>query len=87
MAAGILLRTYKLDARRIYEKNKGFQDFCISSIKSGTLCVRLRPFLFPYGGGGMWDLNSQCKIDQADFTDWISFLLFNLAEEALSTNP
>ena len=47
MAAGILLRTYKLDARRIYEKNKGFQDFRISSIKSGTLCVRFTPFIIP----------------------------------------
>ena len=47
MAAGILLRTYQVDALRSYEKNKGFQDFYISSIKSGSLCVRFTSVIIP----------------------------------------
>ena len=29
----------------------------------------LRPLLFPARGSRTWDLNSECKIGQADFTD------------------
>ena len=37
--------------------------------------VFLRPLLFPYRGGSMQAVNSECKIYQADFTDWMSLLL------------
>ena len=36
------------------------------------------PLLFPFGTQA---LSSACKIDRADFTDWMSFLTSNLTEE------
>ena len=45
------------------------------------VCVFLLPVLFPYKGGGMWDLSSACETDWADFTDWMFFLSSNLTEE------
>ena len=48
------------------------------------VCVCLfvqRPLLFPYNGGRMRVLSSISKADQADFTDWMSFLPSNLMEE------
>ena len=35
---------------------------------------------------GMWGLRPVCKTNQADFTDWISFLPCNIMEE-IHTNP
>ena len=35
------------------------------------------PKLFPNGVGRTWSLSSEWKLDQADFTDWISFLRSN----------
>ena len=46
----------------------------------------LRSLLFPYKGARASTLSSECKIDQADFTDWITFLLSNLLEE-ICPNP
>ena len=44
-----------------------------------TLCLCVftlftRPLIFPYRGGSRQALNSECKIYQADFTDWMSLL-------------
>ena len=57
------------------------------------LCVYvLRSLSFPIIRGRMWASSSECKIDQAYFTDWMSFLQSNLMEEIglhpklLSTN-
>ena len=38
----------------------------------------LRSLLFPHRGGRAETLNSACKTDQADFTDWNIFLPSNL---------
>ena len=38
-----------------------------------VLCV-LRPLLFSSRGSGKWVLSSECKIYQADFTDWMPSL-------------
>ena len=35
------------------------------------------PKLFPNKVRRTWSLSSECKLDQADFTDWISFLRSN----------
>ena len=35
------------------------------------------PKLFPNEVGKTWSLSSECKFDQTDFTDWISFLRSN----------
>ena len=35
------------------------------------------PKLFPNGVGRTCSLSCECKLDQADFTDWISFLRSN----------
>ena len=37
----------------------------------------LHPLLFPSGGGRKWALSSEYKIDQVNFTDWMSFLTSN----------
>ena len=37
--------------------------------------------LFLSRGGQMWPLSFECKIDEADFTDCMSFLSTNLMEE------
>ena len=41
----------------------------------------LGPLLFPSKRGRTRVLSSECKIDQADFPDWMSFLPSNLMEE------
>ena len=41
-------------------------------------------FIIPYRGGRKLALISVWKTDQADFTDWISFLPSNLMEEISS---
>ena len=51
----------------------------------------LRSLLFPHRGGRAETLNSACKTDQADFTDWKIFLPSNFIKEihpteALSKN-
>ena len=38
------------------------------------------------GVGYRQDLSSACKSDRADFTDWLSFISFNLMQE-LNPNP
>ena len=49
------------------------------------MCVFiLRSFLFSSRGGRAWALISGFKTDRADFTDWMSFLPSNLAEEISS---
>ena len=40
-----------------------------------------RSLLFPHRGGRTEALSSACKIDQADFTDWMSFLTSNFIKE------
>ena len=57
------------------------------------LCVclfNLRPLIFPSRGGKTRDLSSGCKIDQVDFTDWITFLssilIENLNQESFRGN-
>ena len=45
------------------------------------VCVLVRPLLFCTKRGKMWVLSSECKIDQTDFTNWVSFLPSNLMEE------
>ena len=53
------------------------------------VCVLvLRLLLSPYRGDRMQALSSTCKTDQADFTDWMSFLTSNLMEEiSVNTEP
>ena len=46
----------------------------------------LHTSLFPSRGGRMRALNSECKINQADFTDNMSFPSSNLMEE-ISPDP
>ena len=52
----------------------------------------LRPLLFSYRGGSTRALNSECKTDQTNFTEWMPFLRSSLMEEissnkeALGTN-
>ena len=41
----------------------------------------LGPLLFPSKRGRTRVLSSECKTDQADFPDWMSFLPSNLMEE------
>ena len=41
----------------------------------------LGPLLFPSKRGRTRVLSSECKTDQADFSDWMSFLQSNLMEE------
>ena len=41
----------------------------------------LHSSLLPHSGGRTKALISACKIDQADFTDWVSILPSNLVEE------
>ena len=41
----------------------------------------LRLLLLPSREGRTLALRSECKIDQADFTDWMSFLPSDLIEE------
>ena len=41
----------------------------------------LGPSLFPSKRGRTRVLSSECKTDQADFPDWMSFLPSNLMEE------
>ena len=44
-------------------------------------------YYFPINGVGYrQDLSSACKSDRADFTDWLSFISFNLMQE-LNPNP
>ena len=51
-----------------------------------VVCVFvLRPLLFPSRWGRTQTLSSECKINHADFTDWI-FLPSNLKEE-IRSNP
>ena len=51
-------------------------------VVSKLVCVfTLRPFLFPYGEVKTQYLSSARKTDQADFTDWMSFLPFNFMEK------
>lgn len=48
------------------------------------LCVCvfvLRPLSFPTWGNREWAVNSEYKIDQADITEWISFLPSTFMEE------
>ena len=57
---------------------------CLASVFSFLLYLTRR--------GRTWILSSDCKTDQADFTDWMSFLTCDPMEEippnpeALSTN-
>ena len=60
-----------------------------------VLCLKslcLRPLLFPTWQSGIWALTCECKIDQANFIHWMSFLSSNLMKEIspnlepLSTN-
>lgn len=46
----------------------------------------LHHLLFPFRGGKTRALNSECKADQDNFTDWMSFLPSNLVEE-ITPNP
>ena len=46
----------------------------------------LRSLLLPTIRGRTWALSSECKTDQAHFTDWMSFLQSNLMEE-IGPNP
>ena len=46
----------------------------------------LRPLSFHYKWAKVRDLSSACQTDQADFTDWMSFILSNLMEE-INPNP
>ena len=57
----------------VCERGGGWGWLCISDL----LC----PILFPYRGSKIWGLSCERKTDQADFTDWMSFLLSNLMEE------
>ena len=55
---------------------------------SSTFCLSpFYPLLLPSRGGRTWALNSECKIDQAEFTGWMSFLLSNLLEEISPKYP
>ena len=45
------------------------------------LMIFSRSLLFLSRKGRTWALNSECKIDYADFTDWLSFLTSNIIEE------
>ena len=52
-----------------------------------SVCVHiLRSLLFPTIKGRTWALSSECKTDQAHFTDWMFFLQSNLMEE-IDPNP
>ena len=42
--------------------------------------------MYVYGGSRTWALSSECKTDQAHFTNWIFFLQSNLMEE-IGHNP
>ena len=48
------------------------------------VCVFVLHLLLPYRGSGTRALRSACKTDQADITDWISFLPSKLMEEISS---
>ena len=51
------------------------------------VCVHvLRSLLYPTIRGRMCALSSECKTDQAHFTDWMSFLQSNFMEE-IGPNP
>ena len=43
--------------------------------------VRFRFFIIPYRGGRQGALSSATKTDQADFTDWMSFLSYSLMKD------
>ena len=45
------------------------------------MCFVSRSLLFPHRVGRTEALSSACKTDQADFTDWMSFLTSNLIKE------
>ena len=52
-----------------------------------SVCVFVsRHVLFPSRRDSMRTLASECKIDEADFTDWLFFLPSNLIEEII-THP
>ena len=54
---------------------KSVEDEISLKGKINCVCVFvLRPSLYPCREGGTWALNSACKTDRADFTDWMSFL-------------
>lgn len=62
------------------------KNFPTVFLKIGLL-FHFAVFYFPINGVGYWqDLSSACKSDRADFTDWLSFISFNLMQE-LNPNP
>ena len=50
------------------------------------MCAHFATLLFTTRGGRTGVLNSECKIDESDFTDWKSYLPSNLMEK-ISPNP
>ena len=76
----------KCDSYFITKYDKSLLQICASECVCVCVCVCVclfvqRPLLFPYNGGRMRVLSSISKADQADFTDWMSFLPSNLMEE------
>ena len=48
--------------------------------------IVLRSLSFTYREARIWFLSSECNIELAYFTDWMSFLPYNLIKE-INPNP
>ena len=76
----LIKENFKPNSASIYRLVENFEQFLPMAYTLGYMCLWslcvfvLGPSIFPSGEGRMWVLSSECKIEQASFTDWMSFL-------------
>ena len=73
---GMVFQNYKNKQKLVFSKYCEANGFIIRL----RVCV-YSPYYSPYRGVRTRILSSACKTDQAEFTDWMYFLPFNLIRE------